>query len=301
MQTPSSAEMHAMQAAATAAISPFGSIEAFNEQLPMAEFLSRSTIIHSSLQDNPANCMLIIEIASRLNLPVMSLAQDLQIVDGKLTWPNSVNASLKMLANAGEADSSNSAPCTHELVSNTAEVGTPALRSEGTQKNCFANDVPSVASERVQIAVCASPAADVATQTISSGCNLPQPVPRNDLAKGQQPVHGAAGDSTTNWSAPHTPGPVLNTDLATFKEICLRSETSEQVAAAAAQLPDVLTRDRHNAEKEVLEMAMIFLAEESTGPGMRALAEVSKHLNHKHLDIFKAAYNGRVAVLNSNN
>lgn len=86
MKQPGAEELQALHSALNQSHSPFQNLMAFNEFLPLAEMLSKSTIIHETFQGNPANCMLIIEIANRTNSPLVSVAQNLQLVNGKPAW-----------------------------------------------------------------------------------------------------------------------------------------------------------------------------------------------------------------------
>jgi hypothetical protein len=86
MKQPGAEELQALHSALNQSLSPFQNLMAFNEFLPLAEMLSKSTIIHETFQGNAANCMLIIEIANRTNSPLVSVAQNLQLVNGKPAW-----------------------------------------------------------------------------------------------------------------------------------------------------------------------------------------------------------------------
>lgn len=325
MHTPSSAEMHAMQAAAIAALSPFSSFDAFNKHLPMAEFLAKSTIIHDVLQGNPANCMLVMEVAIRLNVPVMSLAQDLEVVDGKLTWPKPISAAMTSIGAVGTSTmptarsaathavapvnipTAHATHCADERNAQAASVTVPVAPVtpapvqhivSAERQGQFAEPVEKQDPGSLQ-SVAAKAAAPLPSQCIDKGASASVGPAQTPPKKNGDQASGAAV-ATANAIAPDPAAPSIeaNIDLATFKEICLRADTAAQVAAAAAQLPSVLKRDRSNAEKEVLEVAMILMAEESTAEGMANLKSVTVFLNPANLAIFKAAYNGRVDVLN---
>jgi hypothetical protein len=86
MNPPNLAEINALQSAVDASMSAFSSMTAFQAFMPMAETLSTSTIIAECFQGNPANCLLAIELAGRLQMPVLHLAQNLQFFNGKPAW-----------------------------------------------------------------------------------------------------------------------------------------------------------------------------------------------------------------------
>lgn len=314
MHTPNSAELEALQAAAMTTTSPFSSIDSFNKHLPMAEFLARSTIINEVLQNNPANCMLVIEVANRSNISVMSVAQKLQVIDGKLVWPPDIDDAMEMRHGAGNALMGSAvglaahvteAPSQSEpdmLGALTASVSLVGMQTP-TQavRTATASSVKDVAYAHEQ-ADCANAVA------VPSGAasHVVRPVsnPVIRIASSSAPARNAASGkaapgATLNRAGDASADPVIrNIDLGTYKEICLRADSSAGVAAAAKQLPQVLERDRRNAEKEVLEQALICLSEETTVDGMAALASARIFFSDANLNIFKGAYNARAEALN---
>jgi hypothetical protein len=51
-----------------------------------AEFFSQSTIVPAVFQGKPANCFIALELARRLNLPVMMVMAGIYVVGGKPAW-----------------------------------------------------------------------------------------------------------------------------------------------------------------------------------------------------------------------
>jgi hypothetical protein len=64
-------------------IAAFASQSAFETAQRMAIALSKSTIMPSAYQGNVPNCMLALEMASRMNASVLMVAQNLDIIQGK--------------------------------------------------------------------------------------------------------------------------------------------------------------------------------------------------------------------------
>jgi hypothetical protein len=52
----------------------------------MAQMLAGSSLIPQAYQGNPANCLIAIDIANRMNMPPMLVLQNLYIVQGKPAW-----------------------------------------------------------------------------------------------------------------------------------------------------------------------------------------------------------------------
>lgn len=52
----------------------------------MAEMLAKGTFIPQAYQNNPANCLIAIDIANRMNMPPLMVLQSLYIVQGKPSW-----------------------------------------------------------------------------------------------------------------------------------------------------------------------------------------------------------------------
>lgn len=68
------------------ALSVFSSAESFSLACRMADALARSTIVPRSYQGNPSNCLIAIEMASRINTSPMMVMQNLYIVNGNPAW-----------------------------------------------------------------------------------------------------------------------------------------------------------------------------------------------------------------------
>lgn len=74
------------RASAGAGLSVFSSAESFGLACRMADALARSTIVPATYQGNPSNCLIAIEMASRINTSPMMVMQNLYIVHGNPAW-----------------------------------------------------------------------------------------------------------------------------------------------------------------------------------------------------------------------
>lgn len=70
----------------TGAMNVFSDAQSFETALRMADCLSKSTIVPKSYQGNAGNCMIAIEMASRINTSPMMVMQNLYIVNGNPAW-----------------------------------------------------------------------------------------------------------------------------------------------------------------------------------------------------------------------
>lgn len=64
----------------------FSSGESFSLACRMADALARSTIVPRSYQGSPSNCLIAIEMASRINTSPMMVMQNLYIINGNPAW-----------------------------------------------------------------------------------------------------------------------------------------------------------------------------------------------------------------------
>jgi hypothetical protein len=83
-----------------AAISAFASQGNFDAALRMAKLLAATTMLPAQYQNNLPNCMIAIEMASRIGASVMAVCQNLDIIHGRPGWRSTfliatVNASHK--------------------------------------------------------------------------------------------------------------------------------------------------------------------------------------------------------------
>lgn len=67
-------------------LNAFGNFENMKEAWKMADALAKSTIVPTDYQGNPANCLIAIDMASRLNMSPMMVMQGLYVVKGKPSW-----------------------------------------------------------------------------------------------------------------------------------------------------------------------------------------------------------------------
>ena len=78
----------------------YSSSDTFQLAFQMAKGLAQSTLVPMQFQNNPANCLIAIEQANRLNISPMAVMQNLYIVQGKPSFSSSflvglINASGK--------------------------------------------------------------------------------------------------------------------------------------------------------------------------------------------------------------
>lgn len=64
----------------------FSDADSFGLAMNMAGWLAKSTIVPKSYQNNPSNCLIAIEMASRINTSPMMVMQNLYIVNGTPAW-----------------------------------------------------------------------------------------------------------------------------------------------------------------------------------------------------------------------
>lgn len=76
----------AMQPSASGALSVFSDAQSFNTALRMSQCLASSTVVPKEYQNNVGNCMIAIEMASRINTSPMMVMQNLYIVNGRPAW-----------------------------------------------------------------------------------------------------------------------------------------------------------------------------------------------------------------------
>ena len=75
-----------MQKAQGGALSVFSDGQSFNTALRMSQCLASSTVVPKEYQGNVGNCMIAIEMASRINTSPMMVMQNLYIVNGRPAW-----------------------------------------------------------------------------------------------------------------------------------------------------------------------------------------------------------------------
>lgn len=74
----------------TEALQVFRNATSFDTAQRMATALSKSTIVPKEYQNNISNCLIALEMASRLQMPPMMVMQNLYIVNGKPGWGSSI-------------------------------------------------------------------------------------------------------------------------------------------------------------------------------------------------------------------
>ena len=72
----------------------------FANIIEFSNFLSNSTLVPPNYQRKPENCFIAIDMANRMNVPVMMVMQNLYVVQGKPSWSGTAVAS--MLRNCGQ-------------------------------------------------------------------------------------------------------------------------------------------------------------------------------------------------------
>ena len=76
----------AQNTAGGGALSVFADGASFNTALRMAQCLASSTVVPKEYHGNVGNCMIAIEMASRINTSPMMVMQNLYIVNGRPAW-----------------------------------------------------------------------------------------------------------------------------------------------------------------------------------------------------------------------
>ncbi|MBR1631539.1 MAG: hypothetical protein IJ680_06740 [Paludibacteraceae bacterium] len=64
----------------------YGSTDNFTLAWQMAQSLSQSNIVPATFQRNPANCLIALEQAQRLNVSPMMVMQNLYVIQGRPSW-----------------------------------------------------------------------------------------------------------------------------------------------------------------------------------------------------------------------
>lgn len=86
MMTTTAPQGMVMQKTGGGALSVFANDESFNLATRMATALAQSTVVPKAYQGNVGNCMIAIEMASRINTSPMMVMQNLYIVNGNPAW-----------------------------------------------------------------------------------------------------------------------------------------------------------------------------------------------------------------------
>lgn len=66
----------------------------FREMKEWAEFLAKSTIVPIAYQNRPENCLIAVDMASRMGLSPMVVMQNLFVIQGKPSWSGQAIASM---------------------------------------------------------------------------------------------------------------------------------------------------------------------------------------------------------------
>lgn len=69
-------------------------VMSFQQLMEQAQFLSKSTIVPVMYQNRPENCLIAIEMATRMNVSPLMVMQNLYVVQGKPSWSGSAMASM---------------------------------------------------------------------------------------------------------------------------------------------------------------------------------------------------------------
>ena len=64
----------------------FGTSDNFKMAWQMSQALAESTVVPSTFQKNPANCLIAVEQANRLNMSPFMVMQNLYVIQGKPSW-----------------------------------------------------------------------------------------------------------------------------------------------------------------------------------------------------------------------
>lgn len=68
------------------AISVFGDVASFETAQRMAKALATSTLVPSEYRENPGNCLIAMEIAARVGASILSVTQNLHVIEGRPSW-----------------------------------------------------------------------------------------------------------------------------------------------------------------------------------------------------------------------
>jgi len=68
----------------------------FGNIMEMSEMLAMSTIVPQTYQRKKENCFIALELANRMNVPVMMVMQNLYVVQGKPSWSGQAIATMLM-------------------------------------------------------------------------------------------------------------------------------------------------------------------------------------------------------------
>jgi hypothetical protein len=71
---------------ATGSIAAFSSHSNFRAAVHMANALSKSTVVPAQYQNKPANCLVAMELASRIGASVIMVMQSLHVIEGRPSW-----------------------------------------------------------------------------------------------------------------------------------------------------------------------------------------------------------------------
>lgn len=74
------------QSQAVKRLDAFGSVEMFKESQKMALMLSKSTMVPKVYRENIGDCIIALDLASRMNANVLMVMQNLDIIHGKPSW-----------------------------------------------------------------------------------------------------------------------------------------------------------------------------------------------------------------------
>lgn len=83
---PTASAMPVQQKPAGGQLSIFSDPESFESALKMASCLASSTIVPKEYQGNNGNCLIAIEMASRISTSPMMVMQNLFVVNGRPGW-----------------------------------------------------------------------------------------------------------------------------------------------------------------------------------------------------------------------
>jgi len=73
-------------AISTGIVSVFDSVETFETAQRMAKALASSDLVPKQYQNNLANCIILIDVARRMRLPVLQVASGLNVIHGRPSW-----------------------------------------------------------------------------------------------------------------------------------------------------------------------------------------------------------------------
>lgn len=88
-ELPAAQEQLALKVAVPTAVSMWNDVKLMNMSFRMAKMLSCSALVPDAYRNRPEDCLVVIDIANRLGISPLMVAQNLYVVKGKPSWSGS--------------------------------------------------------------------------------------------------------------------------------------------------------------------------------------------------------------------